>query len=332
MHHHTLHQLAALLLLTAVAAACTDRNYSSAVTEEGDTGSPDASTRDTSSPDALTDTEAPHTTAPPDTTSPPPDAPGPTCGVDREEAVGTDALLSNPQAWLDQRVTLKGTLTPTFANICDDLGPCGTCDAQLTLDSALWLMGPNASSEVCGASLRCFEAMDSCWPEWSCGELSPGSMAIVRGRLRAVGVGPSEDSLEGVLSAYRFEVEALEQVLAFDDELIEVEGLFRGQVMGDSRCPDAQREPRELTMLVSVSPFPDGVRVEFMSPVGQQLPFDGTTHFGDTLPGSGCVQTNGPGGGELLLCLFADDLTSFNGTYTSPDSMCTLQLTGERRY
>ncbi|MEO1269872.1 MAG: hypothetical protein AAFX99_17435, partial [Myxococcota bacterium] len=125
-------------------------------------------------------------------------------------------------------------------------------------------------------------------------------------------------------------VEGIAKANPEPDHVDTVEGLFTGQVVSDSRCDD--RVDMEVQMLVSTSAPDPGVRLEFMSPSGEALPFAQVTYTGSTLPGSQCVQMFGDGGDELIVCLLAGTPMTFNGVYGHPELACELQLQGGRRY
>lgn len=183
-------------------------------------------------------------------------------GVDPNGSVTTPVITTDPTEFVDQRVTVVGTLFTHPDTLCDDLGPCGTCFPGLTLDGVIWLRGPDgAGHTLCGETVGCQEAEDTCLPVWECYPFAIGRRVRAAGTFRQVAE-PPDAPWRRLASAYALDVEGIEVI-----ESVSQAGRYDGtlnvvSVEGDG-CPTTV-DSAAIELVVAHSS--EGLVIEPMAP------------------------------------------------------------------
>ena len=222
------------------------------------------------------------------------------------------------------------------SGICVDLGPCGTCTSELSLDGVIRLRGPDGGSELCDAFLGCSELTDSCLPTWACEPFPIGRRVAVEGTVRFMDAAVEDVPFSRFLQRYTLEVETMEVV----EEPTLLDGRYAGTItMFEAIGPDCgivgplPEEDQAIEFVLAYNST-EGALVEFMAPGNDMLPISSGWHVGTMAPGSACISVEaGFGFGQFMAC---PNGTGYEGMYTmsfsGPDCSIVSTLQTEQVY
>jgi hypothetical protein len=182
--------------------------------------------------------------------------------VDPTGSVITPVITTDPSEHIDHRVTVVGTLFTHPDRSCDDLGPCGTCFPGLTLDGVISLRGSEgAAHTLCGETVGCQEAEDTCLPVWECQPFDIGRRVRATGVFRRIG-DPVGSSWHRLATAYALEVDGLE-VIDPVSRAGRYAGTLRVLLTEGADCPEMQES---VAVELVVADSSEGLVIEPMGP------------------------------------------------------------------